>query len=115
FRGTTCVGNTVLLGTWYGFACYRNPGFKRIKELKLEKWEHKDKFEKWESKREIFEQNIKLEIERPKLKDAEGFNPNEQIGDPWQLLQALAARVDDIESRLAEGRAFIRPEERPDV
>lgn len=115
FPGTTCAGNTVLLGTWYGFACYRNPSLKRFKELKLEKWEHKDKLEKWESKREIWEHGVKNEFEVPKLKDAEGYNPNEPIGDPWELLQALAARVDDIETRLAEGRAFIRPEERPDV
>jgi hypothetical protein len=115
FPGTTCAGSTVLLGTWYGFACYRNPSFKRFKELKLEKWEHKDKLEKWESKSEIWEHGVKNEFEVPKLKDAEGYNPNEPIGDPWELLQALAARVDDIETRLAEGRAFIGPEERPDV
>jgi len=117
FPGTTCVGNTVLIGTWYGFACYRNPTRKYHKELKLEKWEHKDKLEKWEGKEkpEIFEHGVKQEFEGPKLKDAEGYNPNEPIDDPWQLLQALAARVDEIESRLAEGRAFIRPEERPDV
>jgi hypothetical protein len=122
FPGTTCVGNTVLLGTWYGFACYRNAIHKLPKELKPEKWEHKDKLEKWEikfekpeSKAEIFEGGVKQQIEIPKLKDAEGYGPNEQIGDPWQLLQALAARVDSIEAQLAEGRAFIRPEERPDA
>ena len=122
FPGTTCAGNTVLLGTWYGFACYRNAIRKRPKELKPEKWEHKDKLEKWESKvekfehkPEIFEVGQKQQFEGPKLKDAEGYNPNDPIVDPWELLQALAARVDDIESRLAEGRAFIRPEERPDV
>jgi hypothetical protein len=122
FPGTTCVGNTVLLGTWYGFACYRNAIHKVPKELKPEKWEHKDKLEKWEgkfekpeSKVEIFEGGVKQQFDVPKIKDNEGYGPNEQIGDPWQLLQALAARVDDIETRLAEGRAFIRPEERPDV
>jgi hypothetical protein len=121
FPGTTCVGSTVLQGTWYGFACYRNAIRKRPKELKPEKWEHKDKLEKWESKaekfehKEIWEVGEKQQFEVPKLKDAEGYNPNDPIVDPWELLQALAARVDDIESRLAEGRAFIRPEERPDV
>jgi len=129
FPGTTCAGDTVLLGTWYGFACYRNPSLKLPKELKLEKWEHKfekwehkfekwehkEKFEKLESKREIWEYPSKGEFEGPKLKDAEGYNPNDPIVDPWQLLQALAARVDDIESRLAEGRAFIGPDERPEV
>jgi hypothetical protein len=31
------------------------------------------------------------------------------------MIRQLMARVDDLEQRLATGRAFIRPEERPPV
>lgn len=99
FAPITCVGNAVLVGTHSGFGVYTRRHWKFRKELKPEI------------------DVLKLEIEIPKLKDAEGpwqeFPPE---GDPtWELVRVLAERVDALEEHVAEGRAFIREEERPDV
>lgn len=68
-----------------------------------------------EFKFERFEQKHIPDIPDPKL-IREGFDPMpEWLVDPSPLLRELAERVDELEGRLAEGRAFIRPEERPDV
>jgi hypothetical protein len=117
YPGITCAGSSVFVGTTKGFACYGvplkrfkelKPEIKEIKELKVEKIEHK----------EIFKQEIK-ELDKfiewpPKLKDAEGGIGQGPGGDPYAALGLIAATIDELQQRIEAGKAFIRPEERPD-
>ena len=63
----------------------------------------------------------KLPIELPGKQIAElpGKQVAEQVqfpfGDPFEATRTLAGRVDELEERLAQGRAFIREAERPVV
>jgi len=116
YPGITCAGASVFVGTLKGFACYGVP-HKRWKELKPEIKEIKElKVEKIEVK-ELFKAEIK-ELDKfiewpPKLKDAEGGFGQLPGGDPYAALGLIAATIDELQQRLEAGKAFIRPEERP--
>jgi len=112
----SCAGNNVFVGTNDGFKCYGGTRHKWWKDLKPEIKEIKEKDLKLEWKENIkSEADVKQLWEGPKLKDAEG-DPGQRFGgDPWEALGKIAERLDAIEERLATGRAFIRPEERPDL
>lgn len=84
-------------------------GYKLWKEVKLE-----------------IKENFKLEIDVvakyqlsdiPKLKDNEGDPWQQYGGDPeWlQAVQIIAERADQLQQEIEELRAFIRPDERPEV
>jgi galactose oxidase-like protein len=56
---------------------------------------------------------VKLEIEfMPKI-IAEVDDPFRNVGDPIEILQRIAATVDNLSRVVTGGRAFIRPSERP--
>ena len=58
-------------------------------------------------------EHVKLEIEFiPKI-IAEGGDPFENIGDPGEIFQRIAATVDNLSRVVSGGRAFITPAERP--
>jgi hypothetical protein len=58
-------------------------------------------------------EHIKVEIEFiPKI-IAEGGDPFENIGDPVEILQRIAATVDNLSRVVSGGRAFIPPADRP--
>ncbi len=87
-----------------------------IKEVKLEVKEVKLEIKELkEVKLEVLEQKRIPDIPDPKQirEDIDPVHPG--VGDPVPLLRLLAQRVDDLEGRLAQGQAFIRPEERPEV
>lgn len=117
----TCAGSSTFVGTGNGFVCYGAVWHKWWKDLKPEIKELKEKdikelkdHSKIELKENLkSEGDVKQLWEGPKLKDAEGYPQGG--GDPWTTLGKIAERVDQIEERLASGRAFIRPEERPPV
>jgi hypothetical protein len=87
-----------------------NVSTKIFKELK---WEIK---EKWELK-----ENLKVEIDvyknviEDKSKDAERWGEIALESDWSKVIRTLVERSDAVEERLGTRRAFIRPEERPDV
>jgi Domain of unknown function (DUF1929) len=82
------------------------PELKEFKELKPELKELK------ELKPELKELE-KLPVELPGKQVAEQVQF--PVGDPFQATRTLAGRVDELEERLAQGRAFIREAERPVV
>jgi hypothetical protein len=58
-------------------------------------------------------EHLKLEIEfNPKL-IKEVDDPFQNIGDPAEILQRIAATVDNLSRVVTGGRAFIKPSERP--
>jgi hypothetical protein len=73
---------------------------KAVKELKVELKEHK----------EYPEKSFKQEFKEKDKDLIEGLPPIEQ---PFELIGRIAERIDELEERLARGRAFIREEERP--
>jgi hypothetical protein len=73
---------------------------KVVKELKAELKEHK----------EYPEKSFKQEFKEKDKDLIEGLPPVEQ---PFELIDQIAQRIDELEERLARGRAFIREEERP--
>jgi hypothetical protein len=97
------------------------PELKELKEIIAEKaqlnWENKSKIEIKELEpKGIFEKGPKELVENQgggKLN--EGLGQPGPLGDPLVLARLLAARIDDLERRLATGKAFIRPDERPHV
>ena len=92
------------------------PEIKEKIEIKELKWERKEKFE--------IKENIKPEIDHKGLKELikekdkdliEGGGKILVEGDPYRLLGKIAERIDQLEHDVGIGRAFIRPEERPDL
>jgi len=58
-------------------------------------------------------EHVKIEIEvDPKL-IVEVDNPFQNVGDPAEVLQRIAAAVDNLSRVVSGGRAFIKPSERP--
>ena len=80
-----------------------------LKELKPELKEHK------ELKLEVEELKRIPDFVDPKL-IREGGDPfHDFVVDPSPLIRTLAERLDELEGRVGEGRAFIRAEERPQL
>lgn len=90
---------------------------KVSKELKAELKEFFEVPKELKAELKELEVPVKRMPDIPDLKlTREVFDPNLPfIIDPNPLIRLLAERVDDLEDRLAQGRAFIRPEERPEV
>jgi len=110
--------------------CTVSVSLKRFKELKFEvkeKFEIKEKFEvkeKIEAKEKLENKEFKEIKERAELKSGAKVEITEKIvredftlqhgdADWMQTVRSLAVQVDDVQQQL--DRAFIRPEERPDV
>ena len=110
-EGVPSVGRFILLAPHViKFRKELKPELKELKEVILEKtqlnWENKPLKAELPEKT-IFEPKGNKEI-------VENFQPG-PLGDPAVVVRLLAARIDDLERRLATGKAFIRPSERPAV
>jgi len=91
------------------------PEIKEKLEIKEFKLERKEKFE--------LKENIKPEIDTKGLKELIKDKDKDLVeggkrfveGDPFRHLGKIAERLDQLEQDLGDGRAFIRPEERPEL
>ncbi len=115
-EGVPSVGRFVLLTPLViKFRKELKAELKELKEIYVEKlqlnWENKPL--KAELAEKIFEpKNNKELVENKPFDNLPLPGP---LADPSVLVRLLAARIDDLERRLAAGKAFIRPSERPPV
>ena len=119
--GVPSVGRFIQIIQGFKFRKELKPELKELKELVAEKthiqWENKlIKAEIAETGPKSFNEpkGLKENVENPG-KFSEVFTQPGPLGDPSVLVRLLAARIDDLERRLATGQAFIRPGERPAV
>ena len=95
------------------------PELKELKELIVEKaqvnWENKPLKVEFPEKNVINEPKNNKEIVENPAKIADTLPLPGPLADPSVLVRLLAARIDDLERRLATGKAFIRPSERPEA
>ncbi|HEY7286775.1 MAG TPA: galactose oxidase-like domain-containing protein [Vicinamibacterales bacterium] len=110
-EGVPSVGRFVLLAPHVIKARKElKPELKELKEFIAEKTQVN-----WENKPLKAELPEKPNFEPKGNKEiVENFQQG-PFGDPAVMVRLLAARIDDLERRLASGKAFIRPSQRPAV
>jgi Rieske Fe-S protein len=91
-----------------------------IKEIKEFLKEHKEPKELIKERKEFIKEIVKPEIDVKSIKEIKEKDKDlvegplgPDFGPLVELLGRMAERLDQLEERLANGRAFIRPEERP--